>query len=128
MTPTKYEELCAALDRTENIKATFRQLFTEKFSNFMNCPTDSIELNINETASSLNPLTYRAELVFKISTGLNETFLRVDGITLKHHHEKAPNYQYVCSYKSKDVLIESNPSSLFFDILKELQKTLISED
>ncbi len=128
MVPTNYEALCSALDKTEDIKANFKKLFTERFSNFMSCPSECVEIIINETATSLNPVTFRADLKFKVTTGANETTLCVNGLVFKHHLDKAVNYQDACSYKGTDILFTSNPSPMFFEVLKDLRKTLVTED
>jgi hypothetical protein len=128
MAHTKYEELCTALDRAEGIKANLKKLFIEKLSDFIGCPVDCIEINIDETASSFDPVTFKAELKFKVSTSQYDRLIHVDGISFKHHPSKAPNYQDQASYKGIDVNLAQNVTPMFFAILKELQKTLVREN
>lgn len=125
MARTKYEELCAALDRAEGIKADLKKLFIAKLSDFVRCPADCIEINIDETASSFDPVTFKAELIFKVSTSQYDRLIHVDGISFKHHPSKAPDYQDQASYKGIDVNLAQDATPMFFIILKELQKTLI---
>ena len=128
MALTKYEELCAALDRAEGIKANIKKLFIEKLSDFIGCPADCIELTIDETASSFDPVTFKAELIFKVPTSQYHRLIPVDGISFKHHPSKSPDYQDQASYKGIDVNLAQDATPMLFAILKELQKTLVREN
>jgi len=125
MFPTKYEELCAALEQQEKIKANFKKLFIEKFSDFMGSQDHCTSISMNQTATTLNPITYNAELDFKVESDLGDRLIHVSGISFKHHPDKSPNYQDVASYKGVEVNLAQNATPMFFAVLKELQRTLI---
>jgi|GEM_PF-7131491 len=127
MTPTRYGELCAMLERSEEIKANFKKIFTEKFSDYMGCPDYCVTININESAITIDPLTYKARLEFKVETDLCHRVICVSEISFIHYPDKAPNYQDQASFKGLNVNLAQDASPMFRAILEELTRTLALE-
>lgn len=126
MTPTKYDELCVAVLQSKTARESLQNLFTEKFADYMGCQDYCVSIDISESATTLNPITYNAELSLKVESDLGDRVIHVkEPVIFKHHPEKAPNHQFQASYKGVLVNLSQNAEPMFNAIFTELQRTII---
>jgi hypothetical protein len=117
MNDCKYNDLRITLEKAEKIKTDFTRKFTEEFSNYMGCPTERLELIMDNPIIFSNYIKYNATLKFSIPVGQNEVVLEVydiDFIYDSNDGQSKPSYKV--SFDNQKSILDSNALLVFCKI------------
>ena len=119
---SKFAQIRTKLEQAENVETNFIKKFTENFCNFIECPADCIELDMDDPIISSSSIEYKAKIKLFVPVGKNVKeleFYPIEFVYDSGNAQLAPTYNIL--FNGKRSSLDANALTVFSQIYDMLR-------